>query len=88
MNLNKPREAIADFKAAVALNDGYAQSQLGYFYMHGIPGVLDEDPDAGIEWLRKSAAQGNPLGREYLEKVQKHLRENPQDDAKPLYKKR
>lgn len=68
--LEKHAAGIADFRAAAGMGDAYAQSQLGYFYMHGIPGVLDPDPRTGLDWLRKSAAQGHPLGREYLSQAE------------------
>jgi TPR repeat protein len=30
--------------------------------MMGIPGVRAPDPETGLAWFRKSAAQGNPAG--------------------------
>jgi len=82
MLLKRPAEAIADLKAAALLGDAYAQALLGYHYMKSIPGVLDEDPPVGLEWLRKSAAQGDETGKRYLGQVEKYLREHPEIDVK------
>jgi TPR repeat protein len=57
----KYREALADWTAAAARGDAYSQNELGVLNMNGIPGVIPANPDAGIEWFRKAAAQGNSL---------------------------
>jgi TPR repeat protein len=59
MESGNPREAIADWNLAAAAGDDYSQYHLGVAYMTGIPGILGADMTVGVEWLRKSAAQGN-----------------------------
>jgi TPR repeat protein len=54
-----PREAVADWKLAAAAGDDYSQYHLGLAYETGIPGILEADAALGVEWLRKSAKQGN-----------------------------
>lgn len=82
MLLKRPAEGISDLKAAASMGDAYAQGQLGYHYMKSVPGVLDEDPEVGLEWLRKSAAQGDEMGKRYLGQVEKWLREHPNFNVK------
>ena len=65
------REGLADLRAAADGGDGYAQSELGRHYMIGIPGVLTPDARTGLEWFKKSAAQGNPTGLQNLERARK-----------------
>jgi TPR repeat protein len=59
MKLGKVREGLADWMAAAQAGDAYSQNELGRLYMMGVPGVVAADPRAGIDWFRKSAAQGN-----------------------------
>lgn len=60
-------EAIADWKRAAEAGDAAAQNQMGAFYMNGVPGVLDADIRAGLEWFQKSAAQGDPAGKKNVD---------------------
>jgi TPR repeat protein len=55
----KYREALADWTAAAAGGDAYSQNELGILNINGIPGVMPANPQAGMEWFRKAAAQGN-----------------------------
>jgi tetratricopeptide (TPR) repeat protein len=59
MQSGSPREAIADWNQAAAAGDDYSEYRLGMAYMTGIPGILEGDTKIGVEWLRKSAEQGN-----------------------------
>jgi TPR repeat protein len=60
MQAGKPREALADWTVAAGYGDAYSQNQLGILNMRGVPGILPPDPQAGIDWFRKAAAQGDP----------------------------
>jgi tetratricopeptide (TPR) repeat protein len=59
MQSGNPRGAVADWKLAAAAGDDYSQFHLGLAYETGIPGILEADAAVGVEWLRKSAKQGN-----------------------------
>jgi tetratricopeptide (TPR) repeat protein len=65
----KPREAIADWTASAAAGSAYAQNELGILNMTGVPGVLNPDINAGINLFRQSAAQGNSLGQQNLQRA-------------------
>ena len=69
MKTRKVAEGLADTQAAAALGDASGQNQLGVLYMQGVPGVLEPDAAKGTAWFRKSAAQGNEMGRKNLEKA-------------------
>jgi tetratricopeptide (TPR) repeat protein len=66
MRIGKVREAIEDWKVGARLGDAYSQNELGRVNMKGVPGVMPANPQAGIEWFRKAAAQGNPAGIQNL----------------------
>jgi TPR repeat protein len=66
MQTGKMREAIEDWTAAAGHGDAYSQNELGRVNMTGVPGVMPANPEAGIDWFRKSAAQGNPAGIQNL----------------------
>jgi len=57
--------------AAAEAGSAYAQNELGRLYMVGIPGNLASDSKAGMEWFRKSAAQGFPAAQENLDRARK-----------------
>jgi len=59
MQSGNPQGAIADWSVAAAAGDDYSQYHLGMAYMTGVPGILTSDGKVGLEWLRKSAEQGN-----------------------------
>jgi tetratricopeptide (TPR) repeat protein len=59
LTTGKFHEALADLAIGADEGDAYSQGELGRLNMQGIPGVLEPDPQTGIEWLKKSAAQGN-----------------------------
>jgi TPR repeat protein len=69
--IGMPREGLADLRAAAEAGEASAQGELGRRYMIGIPGMLTPDPRTGIEWFKKSAAQGNPAALENLERARK-----------------
>jgi TPR repeat protein len=71
MQIGKAAEGIDDLRAAAEAGSAYAQSELGRYYMVGVPGVLSTDPTAGIAWFKKSAAQGFSNGQENLERARK-----------------
>ena len=71
MQTGMPREGIDDLRAAAEAGNAYAQSELGRYYMIGVPGVLTLNSTKGIAWLEKSAAQGNPTAKENLERARK-----------------
>jgi tetratricopeptide (TPR) repeat protein len=71
MQTGMPREGIDDLRAAAEAGNAYAQSELGRYYMIGVPGVLSLNSTKGIAWLEKSAAQGNPTAKENLERARK-----------------
>ncbi len=50
--------------------------------MKSVPGVLDEDPEVGLEWLRKSAAQATRWASGTSGQVEKWLREHPNFNVK------
>jgi tetratricopeptide (TPR) repeat protein len=54
-----PAGAFDDWSRSANAGDAFSQNRLGVLYMTGIPGQLAPDFNLGIEWLRKSAAQGN-----------------------------
>lgn len=60
------RESLADMTSAAGYGNARAQNQLGVFNMNGIPGLLPANPEAGVSWFRKAAAQGNPEGIQNL----------------------
>jgi tetratricopeptide (TPR) repeat protein len=55
----KPVDAFADWRVSATAGDAFSQNRLGVLYMTGIPGHMAQDPKTGIDWLRKSADQGN-----------------------------
>ncbi len=59
MQSGNPGGAVADWKLAAVAGDDYSQYHLGLAYGTGIPGILEADTAVGVEWLRKSAKQGN-----------------------------
>lgn len=73
MHTGMAHEGIDDLRAAAEAGNAYAQSALGVYYMIGVPGVLLPDPTEGIAWFKKSAAQGNPDGKENLERARKQF---------------
>jgi TPR repeat protein len=66
MHLGKASEAVADWERAAELGNADAESEIGRAYMTGIPGVLQPNRGTGIEWFRKSAAQGSAAGKANL----------------------
>jgi TPR repeat protein len=66
MKTGKIREAIEDWTAAATQGDAYSQNELGRVSMTGVPGVMPANPEAGIDWFRRAAAQGNPAGIQNL----------------------
>jgi tetratricopeptide (TPR) repeat protein len=66
MRTGKIREAIEDWTAAASHGDAYSQNELGQLDMTGVPGVMPANPQAGIDWFRKAAAQGNPAAIQNL----------------------
>jgi len=71
MRSGMAREGIDDLQAAAGAGSAYAQSELGRYYMTGIPGILAPNPATGVAWFKKSAAQGYPAGQENLERARK-----------------
>jgi TPR repeat protein len=71
MQIGKAAEGIDDLRAAAEAGSAHAQSELGRYYMIGVPGVLSTDPAAGITWFKRSAAQGFSTGQENLELARK-----------------
>jgi tetratricopeptide (TPR) repeat protein len=71
MQTGMAREGIKDLRAAAEAGSAYAQCELGRYYMEGIPGILSPDRTAGMDWFKKSAAQGYPAGQENLERARK-----------------
>jgi TPR repeat protein len=69
MKTSRPREAIADWTASAAAGSAYAQNQMGILYMTGVPGVLSPDINAGINFFRQTAAQGNNLAQQNLQRA-------------------
>jgi len=69
MQTGMAREGIKDLRAAAEAGNAYAQCELGRYYMEGIPGILSPDRAAGMDWFRKSAAQGYPAGQENLKRA-------------------
>jgi TPR repeat protein len=68
---SEPRERLADLTAAADGGSAYAQNELGRLCMLGIPGVLAADPQAGMEWFRKSAAKDSSAGQENLHRARR-----------------
>lgn len=66
MDLERAGEAVADWTRAAELGDSNAQNEVGRVNMTGIPGVLQPNRRVGMEWFRKSAAQGNAAGIQNL----------------------
>jgi tetratricopeptide (TPR) repeat protein len=66
-------EAVADWRRSAETGNADAQVMVGSFYMNGVLGVLERDTHAGIEWFRKSAAQGNPYGKDNLKRAQEFV---------------
>jgi TPR repeat protein len=60
------REGLEELTAAAEQGDATAEAELGRYNMTGIPGILAPDSKKGIDWLRKSAAQGNPAAIQNL----------------------
>ena len=52
------RAGLADLKAAAALGNVFAENNLGIYYMMGVDG-LPRDPEQGLAWFHKCAAQGS-----------------------------
>jgi TPR repeat protein len=52
-------EAFADWTVSATAGDAFSQNRLGVLYMSGIPGHMASDPKTSIDWLRKSADQGD-----------------------------
>jgi TPR repeat protein len=69
MQIGRLREGFDDLQAAAQGGSPSCQSELGRYYMIGIPGVLAPDPAVGIEWFKKSAAQGFAAGEENLRRA-------------------
>jgi hypothetical protein len=53
------REGFADMLEAANLGAPYAKNRVAVFYLTGLPGVVDPNPDAAVKLLRECAAQGN-----------------------------
>jgi tetratricopeptide (TPR) repeat protein len=51
--------AFEDWSQSANAGDAFSQNRLGVLYMTGIPGHLAPDFSLGIDWLKRSAAQGN-----------------------------
>jgi TPR repeat protein len=64
------QEGLDDIRAAAEGGNSDAQNEMGRFYMLGLPGYLDRDIPVGLEWFKKSAAQGNSAGQENLRRAQ------------------
>jgi len=62
MRLGNAADGIADWREAANLGNAATQNELGRSYMPGVPGVLERNTAIGIEWFRKSAAQGDSAG--------------------------
>jgi tetratricopeptide (TPR) repeat protein len=62
METRKLREALADWTAGAALGDASSENGLGVLNMQGVPGIMLPDPQAGVNWFRKAAAQGDARG--------------------------
>jgi tetratricopeptide (TPR) repeat protein len=62
METGKLREALADWSVGSNLGDAASENGMGVLNMQGVPGVMAPDPQAGISWFRKAAAQGNAMG--------------------------
>jgi TPR repeat protein len=62
LHIGMNRESLADWTAAAGYGSAYAQNELGVLNMTGIPGLMAPNPDAGVSWFRKAAAQGNLEG--------------------------
>jgi TPR repeat protein len=77
MNIGMMREGLEDLRTAAQGGSAYAQSELGRYYMIGIPGLLTPDPAIGIEWFRKSAAQGYGAGVENLRRARQLYGDSP-----------
>lgn len=69
MLIGMQSKGLDDLRAAAQAGSAYAQSELGRYYMMGIHGLLARDPAAGIEWFKKSAAQGYSPGQENLRRA-------------------
>jgi TPR repeat protein len=67
LQVGNARDAVPDLTKAAEAGDASAQDLLGVQYMMGVPGVFSPDPGKGVEWLRKSAAQGFAVGQQNLE---------------------
>jgi len=65
-SVGKSQEAFSDLSVAAEAGDSAAQNNLGIIYMQGIPGVTAPNVQTGLEWFRKSAAQGNSDGARNL----------------------
>jgi len=65
------QKAISMFELAAEQGNSYAEYQLGkiYCFGQGVPQNLE----AGMEWLKASASQGNEYAAQLLEKVQHHV---------------
>jgi len=68
--LDMAQEGLDDIRAAAEGGNSDAQNEMGRFYMLGLPGYLDRDIPVGLEWFKKSAAQGNSAGQENLRRAQ------------------
>ncbi len=66
MRTGKMREALADWTAGADLGDTTSENGMGMFNMSGIPGIMAPDPEAGVNWFRKAAAQGDATGIQNL----------------------
>jgi len=67
MEAGKLREGLADLTAAAGSGDEYSENELGRLNMMGIPGILPPNPEAGVNWFRKAAAQGSSAANQNLE---------------------
>ena len=57
--IGNPAGAFDDWSQSANDGDAFSQNRLGVLYMMGIPGHLAPDFNLGINWLKRSAAQGN-----------------------------
>lgn len=57
--------AFQDYLTSARMGDATAQLQLGRLYVAGT-GVR-QDRETGLSWVRKAAAQGEPMARQMLE---------------------
>ena len=71
LTTGKIPQSFADFLITARAQDAFSENQLAAFYLWGIPGTLPANPEEGISWLRKAAAQGYPQAIQNLDRAEK-----------------